>query len=205
MDTELQQLIRERYDALPLPVRKAIASADVQQNLRKLAEAHKLHFDQWETLETEVQLTLLGVQQAKDLIDNIQSEVGVDRETAEALAAAISESVFEPIREELERELEHPEAEAEDVSDVEQAREQVLDEASGGEEPADGAGAPPPQAHPPKDEDDASKQTAGGGQESQKEPKVKIVRPSESTAYRPGETSSARAEVVDDPYREPPL
>lgn len=180
-DTEFKELIKKRFGQLPRVVQEAIVSADVEKHLRELAETHKLHLDQWELLENEVQMTLLGIQPADKLTENIEKEVGVSNEIAKILAESISKIVFEPIRQELERQLEHPEAKAEEVSGVEAARAQVL----GGEErPV----APPvlpatPPAPPP----------AG-----------KAVRAPVSEAYKAGEPSSARKAIEDDPYREPP-
>jgi hypothetical protein len=107
MDTnsEFGKLIQERFAKLPKVVQNAITSADVSAHMRELADKHKLHLDQWGSLENEVQLTLLGVEPAENLAKNIASQVGVDAVTAGMLAEDIFKTVFEPIREQLEREL----------------------------------------------------------------------------------------------------
>src|SRR3989344_5185981 len=121
-DTDVQKELEMRFKELPQVVRDAIKSADVEQRLRALANTHKLHVDQWEKLENEVMLALLAFEPIEDLQTNIRTNVGVGDVTAAALAEDISKTIFEPIRQELERELEHPEAQAEKVSGVEQAR-----------------------------------------------------------------------------------
>ena len=93
---------------MPNVVQNAITSADVRERMRELADTHKLHLDQWETLENEVMMTLFGIVPVDELQANIQKEVGVPEEIAKELTENISKIVFEPIREELERELEHP-------------------------------------------------------------------------------------------------
>ena len=123
---DLQQQIQERFAQLPLVVQSAITSADVDRHLRELANTQKLHLDQWETLENEVMLTLLGIQRGEDLEKNIVSQVGVASDVALTLAESINRVVFEPIRQELERQLEHPDARAKEVSGVEAARDQAL-------------------------------------------------------------------------------
>lgn len=178
---ELRQLIEERLASLPAVVQRAIASSDIQDHLRGLSTTYKLHLDQWESLEHEVMVTLLGIHPIEELEKNIASEVGVAADIAHVLAQSINEIVFEPIRQELERQLEHPEAQAKQVSDVDAARDQTL---AGAQSPSAPTVAP---ATPPAPAID-----------------VKVTRPSESTAYKPGETSAVRAEVHDDPYREPP-
>ena len=175
-ERELNQRLEERKRQLPQVVQSAIDSADIKQRLRSLAQTHKLHVDQWELLENEVQLTLYGFQKVEDLEKNIQKEVGVASDLARTLAESISSTIFEPIREELERQLEHPEAKRKEISDVETAREQTLT----GIPPALKPATPP---SPPPD--------------------VKITRPTELSAYKPGEPSSQRDAVHDDPYREP--
>jgi hypothetical protein len=122
----LEEIVNERLEQLPKVVQNAIRSGDVKEHMQKLAERHKLHVDQWESLEREVQFTLLGFQPVEELEQNIMSEVGVPQEKAHELAIAIGQSVFEPIREVLERELSNPEAKPEDVSDMETSRRQAI-------------------------------------------------------------------------------
>lgn len=122
LDTELQ----ERFAQLPKVVQEAITSADVEQHLRTLADTHKLHLDQWEKLENEVMMTLLGFQKTEDLQKNIERAVGADAATAASLASDISTIVFEPIRQELERQLGHPAAVAAQTSGMDDMRARVL-------------------------------------------------------------------------------
>ena len=123
----LEETIRARIGELPKVVQNAITSADVQKRLRALADSHKLHIDQWQTLENQVMLALLGFLPVEELEDQIKSQVGVRPEVATALATDISRIVFEPIRQELEQELEHPQAKEGQMSGVETARAQLLE------------------------------------------------------------------------------
>jgi hypothetical protein len=107
---EFADAIKERFKILPKVVQSAITSADIEKHLRELADTHKLHLDQWQLLENQVMLALLGIHETKDLEKNIENEVGVAHDIAVALTVDISRIVFEPIREELERQLEHPSA-----------------------------------------------------------------------------------------------
>lgn len=193
MDEETQRAIKERFQRLPKVLQDAITSANIAQHLRELATTHKLHLDQWEALENEVMLTLLGLEQVDVLRENIQREIGADEATASALAADISRIVFEPVRQELERGLEHPQAKTKEVSTVETARQEVLANKpeAGSEQPANSV-APsatnrvsPATPPPPPPEGKAERGPASG-------------------AYKPGETSSMRKVIEDDPYREPP-
>ena len=100
-NTTLQQQLDEQFKQLPQIVQNAITSADIEKHLRALADTQRLHLDQWQKLENEVMLTLLGIQQIESLQRNIQSEVGVTSEVAQELAESINKIVFEPIRQEL--------------------------------------------------------------------------------------------------------
>ncbi len=208
IDQNIQQIMKKRFAELPPPVQRAITSVDVQKQLREAADKHKLHLDQWEILESEVLMTLFGITPIDELQSSIQREVKVSAETAAELAADISRIVYEPIRQELERELEHPEAKAKEMSNVEQVRQQTLgnrqqagEQAQGTRQEAIGANtesltiAPPPvppatlpaPATPPPTP-----------------PTEKAIRAPASGAYKPGESSSARKDIHDDPYRESP-
>jgi len=183
--TDMQTTLKERFAELPNVVQNAITSADVRERMRELADTHKLHLDQWETLENEVMMTLFGIVPVDELQANIQKEVGVPEEIAKELTENISKIVFEPIREELERELEHPDAKAAGVSDVEAARTQILGSEDKPAAPAAPAVLPAtPPAEPPTG---------------------KIARAPVSESYKAGEVSSQRKAVADDPYRESPL
>lgn len=173
--------LKKRLLSLPQVVQDAITSADIDKQLRALSVTHKLHLDQWEKLENEVTLSLLGIQHIEDLEKNIQQEVGLSQPIAEQLAKSISLHIFEPIRAELERQLEHPAAQEKEVSAIETARTQQLGENN--VPPATISPATPPL-------------TQSG---------IKVTRPSDSSSYKPGEPSSTRAVVHDDPYRVPPV
>lgn len=184
-DSQLQAQLHERLEQLPQVVKAAIASSDIEGNLRKLADTHKLHLDQWQSFENEVMLAILGIQRVEDLEQNIKKEAGVNDDVARALSLDVNRIVFEPIRLQLERNLEHPDAQAAVVSGTEAARTQALDEAHA--EAMSSAPAVTP-ATPPAPT-----------------PDIRITRPTDASAYKPGEPSHVRTAVHDDPYREPPV
>jgi len=104
----MNEKLQARFLQLPKALQSAITFADVEKKLRGLSETHKLHLDQWQKLENEVMLALLGFQPVENLETNIKNEVGIADEEAKALAVDIADTIFEPIREELERELGKP-------------------------------------------------------------------------------------------------
>lgn len=168
----VNEVIKERFSSLPKIVQNAILSAGVETHLRTLAETHKLHLDQWQVLENQVMLTLLGFYPIEDLGSRIEHEIDLDHETANTLATDISKVVFEPIRAELAHELDAPKEESPITSPPRPV--------------GFSASAPVPATPPPAP------------------PVVKSLRAVPSGEYRPGEASTARASVDDDPYREAP-
>lgn len=192
MDEKLQ----ERFNALPKALQNAITSAEIEKKLRDLSEVHKLHLDQWQKLENEVMLALLGFQPVENLEENIKKEVGISDEDAGVLAGDIAETIFQPIREELERELGKPTTEEEKISSAAEARietpaqkiiESVPPVAIESKTPPTPSSAPAPVASTPP----AAAPTA------------KSVRATLSPAYAPDTKSHERTTVDDDPYREP--
>lgn len=173
-DKKLDDILKEQLAALPPPVRSAIMSADVEKGLRELADKHKLHLDQWQTLENEVMLSLIGLEPIAKLEENIKEEVGVGAETARALVSDIGEIVFEPIRRELERELENPTNPEKEVS---KEKEDAL--MTAGTAPAPRP--PTPPAPPPIE---------------------KAQRLPVSAFDAPQEKSHERKDIEGDPYRE---
>ena len=191
--TDIDKKLKERLEELPKVVQDAITSSNIEKQLRELSESRKLHLDQWERLENEVMLTLLGFQPLDRLQQNIEKNVSVPSDMAASLTADISRIIFEPIRQELERELDHPEAKAKEVSGVDTARSQILKDAT----PADsGAPSPIPPSPPPPPVQPATPPPAA--------PTEKAIRGPASGAYKSGEPSATRKDIHDDPYREPP-
>jgi len=190
---ELNKELAVRFSQLPKPVQDSILSADIQKRLRELVTAHKLHVDQWDSLENEVMLTILGFEQAKSLEQNLIKEVGIEASAAHGLADSINKVVFEPIRRELERQLTHPEAKKEEVSGVEAARTHILGSAQG--ETAETQSATPPTPALP---------VVAPATPPTSAPEKTVARAPASGAYKPGEPSTERKTIEDDPYREPP-
>jgi hypothetical protein len=202
-EIELQRRLQERLERLPHVVQDAIKSSEIEKHLQELANVHKLHLDQWELLENEVKLTLLGFQPTENLAQNIKKEVQVDDETAETLAKDISRLVFEPIRQELERQLEHPAAVAEKTTGVEDMRTQMLTDAAHdvsavAAQSAPVALAPAPVSAPAST---PAPTTVPGTPPSQ--PVIaQVERTPVSSSYAPAAPSHERKTIEGDPYRE---
>jgi len=180
-----EEVMADRFARLPPSVQNAITSTDVEAHLRELAKTHQLHLDQWDLLENEVMLTLLGLQETSRLKDNIVKEVGVSDDVATVLANDIAEYVFHPIRNELERQLAHPAAQAAEVSDMDAMRTQQLADTNTPTAPAAAVASAVRPTTPPAPA-----------------PDEKAVRADVSATYLSQTPSHERKTIEGDPYRE---
>lgn len=201
-ETEFSKAIRDRFLSLPKVVQHAITSADVSKQMRELADAHKLHLDQWESLENEVQFTLLGIHRGEDLAANIQKAVNLDQAAAESLAADISRVVFDPVRKELERELEHPDAVAVTTTEVEDMRAQMLGAQENKPESAVPAVSTAPVTPAVEAPIAAVATPIAPGTPPTPAPTATVERAPTSTDYVPATPSHERKTIAGDPYRE---
>lgn len=200
------QVLKERFALLPKVVQDAITSADVEKQLRTLADSHKLHIDQWSALENEVMMTLMGLEEMSNLETNLQNEVGIAAEEASSLAKDISQIVFEPIRQELERGLSHPEAKEKAVTTEEIARDQAIaSEAPTQTEsiPAEITPVNIPAETTPVSSAPPAPPVLPATPPAPK-PTEKAVRAPISSSYTSQQASTARKGVEGDPYRELP-
>lgn len=198
MQDDRRKILEEQFLKLPKVVQDAITSGHVAEKFQALVGKYKLHVDTWDTIENLIMLTVLGISPPEELVNEIVSATGISAEIAVGLVEDVAETVFRPIREELERELGHPEARKEELSEVEKVREEVL--AQGQTEGARQKALDENQA-------EMNKQAAVAvtpGTPPPAPPTKKVIRMPASGAYKPGEPSTARADVHDDPYREPP-
>lgn len=184
-NVDMNKLLAERFATLPKVVQDAITSADVQDHMRKLAETQKLHVDQWQILENDVMLTLLGFQPVGELAEHLEKDLELPTDRAKELAAAISETVFAPIRGEMEKALSHPTPIQETESTIDTMRREALETAHADEtaaaqsaQPAVAPATPPTPA-----------------------PDTKAVRGEIAQSYI-GTKSHERRSIEGDPYRE---
>ncbi len=211
-NVDTDALMKERFATLPKVVQDAITSADVEKRMRDLAESHKLHVDQWQILENNVMVTLLGFQPVAELREHLKKDLGVTDEVASVLATSVSELVFKPIRSEMEQNLDHPTAIQEAESALEAVRKQEMSAAAPPVVPppaqASAAGAPPvpapvsdipaPTAAPAAA---TSIPAVAPATPPSPAPVEKVVRAQVAQTYA-GTASHERKSIEGDPYRE---
>ena len=98
MDANIQKIIAEQFQKLPPAVQKAIASGEIKEKFQKLVATHKLHLDQWESIENLILLTILGVHPPQELPEKIVEESGLASDAANKLVEDVALLIFKPIR-----------------------------------------------------------------------------------------------------------
>lgn len=101
--SQAQKILGERFEKLPAGLQDAITSVDLREELKAVSQEHKLHIDQAGKLEDETALVMMGFESPDAYPDNLQRELDVDAETAQAITEAVNERIFLPIREEMQK------------------------------------------------------------------------------------------------------
>ncbi|OHA19243.1 MAG: hypothetical protein A2836_02945 [Candidatus Taylorbacteria bacterium RIFCSPHIGHO2_01_FULL_45_63] len=99
----IQDTIKKQRASLPEDIQKAMASVEVGESLRQIAEKYNLHIDQGGALETETALVMLGLAHPTEFIKNIEKSVEVSYDIAKEIGQDINTQVFRQIRESLKK------------------------------------------------------------------------------------------------------
>lgn len=97
MTKDIETLIKERYDSLPKNLRQAIKSTGWENILRKISTTNNFTPEQERSLQTEVLLIFLGLDNPKFLIENLKKSLSLENELANSIAEDISELIFKEI------------------------------------------------------------------------------------------------------------
>lgn len=103
MDDELTKKIQLRLAELPLDIKQAVESSDLDKKIQGIGVKFQLHLDQLGGLEDETLLVMLGFENSENFIDKLIKSMSLPRTQAEAIAAEINREIFTPIRESLKK------------------------------------------------------------------------------------------------------
>lgn len=123
---ETKKIIADQMAILPEDVKKAITSVDYTAQLQEIVKRNHLLIDQAGALETETTLTLLGLENLKDYVENISRELTLPREKAIIVAHDVDELIFKNVRESLQKINDAALAEEEEIES--RAQENTQDE-----------------------------------------------------------------------------
>ncbi len=103
MDNDLQNNLQETFQSLPKELQEAISAADLPRKLEAVTKDNKLMIDQAGKVQNETVLVLLGLEPLENYVDNLVKNVGLSKETAEAVANDVNELIFKNVRKTLEK------------------------------------------------------------------------------------------------------
>lgn len=101
---DIKAEMAQRYALLPEDIKQTIVSTNYQQKLFDIAKAHKLTFEELNTLELETTMVLLGMTPPGEYRDEIQIELKKnDDAEVDAIVKDVNDQVFAPVRQALQR------------------------------------------------------------------------------------------------------
>jgi hypothetical protein len=99
---EIQQLIQDRFDLLPTPLREAILSADLDTKIQNISKKNSLMLNQVGTLESAILLVLTGFKTPQEINGFLTSEGGFTPQKANDVLKQVEEEIFAPVKNHLE-------------------------------------------------------------------------------------------------------
>ena len=96
-----QEQLAERFQRIPMELRKAISSAANADALFEIGKKHGLLMDKTGELAAETGLLMLGVTHPDEFVGNLAERLQVDRPAASKIADDINREIFAPVREHL--------------------------------------------------------------------------------------------------------
>src|SRR3989344_5146455 len=96
-----QEQLAERFQRIPMELRKAISSAANADALFEIGKKHGLLMDKTGELTAETGLLMLGVTHPDEFVGNLAERLQVDRPAASKIADDINREIFAPVREHL--------------------------------------------------------------------------------------------------------
>lgn len=97
-----QEQIEERFNALPVSVQEALASAKTGERLRRIGTRHDLHIDQLGILNNITGFVILGFLERSEYLPTLIEELNISRESAGAILEDVNTEILAPIRTSLE-------------------------------------------------------------------------------------------------------
>ncbi len=102
-DTNIHEMIKERFEKLPPKLQEAITSTEVALKLREISQEHHLHIDQGQVLENETYMVLLGIEQSENYKENLKKELRVPEAKAIEISNDVAKEIFLSVRNTLKK------------------------------------------------------------------------------------------------------
>ena len=98
MDELAQEVIKERFDALPESIKEIIMSSNYQNTLLEISKQHNLNVEQMGILERETTMVMMGLTNPNSFEVELIRELGFEKEKVHLIVTDISERIFLKIR-----------------------------------------------------------------------------------------------------------
>ncbi|HRY30818.1 MAG TPA: hypothetical protein P5328_00260 [Candidatus Paceibacterota bacterium] len=109
------QIIIERFRALPKSIQEAIVNSHWEQKIRIIAQKNNLVIGDASVLETETFLVMLGITSPRDYMNKLRQELNLSPEVLSKIVNSVEEEIFQNIKQQL-IELEEEEKKAEEAA-----------------------------------------------------------------------------------------
>ncbi len=97
-NTDINQIIKDRFNKLPPKLQEAITSTEVALKLREISQKYRLHIDQGQILENETYMVLLGIEQSENYKENLKKELRISEENAIKISNDVAKEIFLSVR-----------------------------------------------------------------------------------------------------------
>ena len=98
MDTNTQNLIKEKMDSLPPEFKKALASIEWGKIVQEIGKKNNIHVDKIGDLQTETMMLLMGVTHPGDYQAEVEKALGLPEGGGVGILNDINEKILLPIR-----------------------------------------------------------------------------------------------------------
>ncbi|MEK7108956.1 MAG: hypothetical protein AAB919_00775 [Patescibacteria group bacterium] len=106
MENDIKQQIKRRFEELPVVVRQAIQSSNLEAKLQDIGAKEGLHIDQIGDLQDETLLVMMAFTDPEEFPKQLEDRVHLPLEKATAIAEEIHKEIFMPIRESMKKYME---------------------------------------------------------------------------------------------------
>lgn len=89
-----QEELEARYQKLPAPLKEALFSPDIAYSVFDAGKKYNMTIDQIGNIADEVGYVILGLTRPNEFISNLTERLGIDSDTARAIALEINQTVF---------------------------------------------------------------------------------------------------------------
>ncbi len=101
MQIETTKIIQEQFKTLPPVIQDTITNSNWQEKIRRVVKNNSLHVDQGAAIENLVLITMLGLENPDDFVNNAKEYAQVSEDAAYTISSEVEREIFGDIRRKL--------------------------------------------------------------------------------------------------------